>query len=69
MYTAQRHADMSSCSFHSIKCKDTRGVKMFPTRTSRDVGMVNDVSDTTGSSMKKQTGQKSPGTRRCFVTV
>ena len=31
---------------------------MFPTKTSRDVGMVDGVSDATGSSMKKQSGQK-----------
>ena len=33
-----------------------RGVKMFPTKTSRDVGMVDCVSDATGSSMEKLTG-------------
>ena len=42
---------------------------MFPTITSRDVGIVDGVSDVTGSSMEKQTGQKSPGTRRRSVTV
>ena len=36
---------------------------MFPTKTSRDVGMVDGVSDATGSSMEKPTGGKSPGTR------
>ena len=41
-----------------------RGVKMFPTKTGRDVGMVDDVSDATGSCMEKLTGGKSPGTRR-----
>ena len=46
-----------------------RGVKMFSTKTSRDVGMVDDVSDATGSSMKKQAGLKSPGKRRCSVAV
>ena len=69
MYIAQRHAHMSSCSLHCIKSKETRGVKMFPTKTSRDVGMVDGVSDATGRSMKKQTGRKSPGTRRCSMTV
>ena len=39
---------------------------MFPTKTSRDVGMVDDVSDATGSCMEKPTGGKSPGTRRCI---
>ena len=68
MYIAQRHVNMS-CSLRSIKSKETRGVKMFPTKTSRDVGMVDGASDSTGSSMKKQTGGKSPGTRRCSVTV
>ena len=34
---------------------------MFPTKTSRDVGMVDRVSDATGSSMEKPTGGKSPG--------
>ena len=34
---------------------------MFPTETSRDVGMVDYVSDATGSSMEKPTGGKSPG--------
>ena len=52
-----------------LKRKETRGVKVFPTKTSRDVGMMDGVSDATGSSMKKQTGRKSPGTRRCSVTV
>ena len=63
MYTA--HVDMS-CSLHSIESKETRGVKMFPTKTSRDVGMVDCVSDTTGIGMEKPTGEKSPGTRRCI---
>ena len=36
---------------------------MFPTKTSRDVGMVDGVSDATGSSMGKPTSGKSPGTR------
>ena len=49
-------------------CYKFRGVKMFATKTSRDVGMVDGVSDATGSSMKKQTDQKSLGTR-CSVTV
>ena len=31
---------------------------MFPTKTSRDVGMVDGVSDATGSSMEKPTGGK-----------
>ena len=55
-----------SCSLHSIKSKETRGVKMFPTKTSRDVGMVDCVSDATGSCMEKPAGGKSPGTRRCI---
>ena len=58
MYIAQRHVHMSSCSLHSIKSKETRGVKMFPTKTSRDVGMVDGVSDATGSCMEKATGGK-----------
>ena len=36
---------------------------MFPTKTSRDVGMVDGASDATGSSMEKPTGGKSPETR------
>ena len=40
-----------------------RGVKMFPTKISRDVGMVGGVSDATGSCMEKPTGGKCPGTR------
>ena len=39
---------------------------MLPTETSRDVGMVDSVSDATGSRMEKQTGRKGPGTRRCI---
>ena len=39
---------------------------MFPTKTSRDVGMVDGVSDATSSSMEKPTGRKRPGTRRCI---
>ena len=31
---------------------------MFPSKTSRDVGMVDDVSDATGSCMEKPTGEK-----------
>ena len=31
---------------------------MFPIKTSRDVGMVDDVSDATGSSMEKQLVEK-----------
>ena len=42
---------------------------MFPTKASKDVGMVHGVSDATGSRMNKQTGRKCPGTRRCTVTV
>ena len=30
MYMAQRHVHTSSCSLHSIKSKETTGVKMFP---------------------------------------
>ena len=41
MYMVHVHM---SCSLHYIKSKETRGVKMFPTETSRDVGMVT-VSD------------------------
>ena len=36
----------------------TRGVKTFPTKTSGDIGMVNCVSDATGSWMEKQNGGK-----------
>ena len=68
MYIAQRHVHVS-CSLHLIKSKETRGVKMFPTKTSRDVGMVDGVSDSTGSRRKRQTGQKSPGTRRCIIQI
>ena len=39
---------------------------MFPTKTSRDEGMVNGVSDVTGNNIEKPTGGKSPGTRRCI---
>ena len=42
------------------KSKET-GVKMFPTKTSRDVGMVDGVSDATGSSMKKYFELKTRG--------
>ena len=35
---------LSECSLHSIKSKETREVKMFSTKTSRDVGMVPSVS-------------------------
>ena len=45
----------------------TREVKMLPTKTSRDVGMVDSVSNATGSSMEKPTGGKGPGTRRCIL--
>ena len=64
MYMACVHM---SCSLHSIKSKETRGVKMFPTKTGRDVGMVDGVSDATGSCMERPTGAKSPGTRRCIL--
>ena len=61
----------NSIIMHNNHCilwtNSTRGVKMFPTKTSRDVGMVNGVSDATGSSMEKPTGRKSPGTRRCIL--
>ena len=40
---------------------------MFPTKTSRDVGMVDDVPDATGSSVEKTIGGKSLGTRRCIL--
>ena len=36
----------------------TRGVKTFPTKTSGDIGMVNCVSDATGSWIEKQNGGK-----------
>ena len=35
---------MPQCSLHSRKSKETRGVKTFPTKTRRDVGMVPHVS-------------------------
>ena len=38
---------------HSIKNKETRGGKSFPAKASRDVGMVDSVSDATSSSMEK----------------
>ena len=40
---------------------------MFPTKTSRDVGMVGCVSEATGSCMERTTGGKSPGTRRYIL--
>ena len=43
-----------------------RGVKMFSTKTSRDVGMVDSVSDATGSRMERPTVGKSPGTKWCI---
>ena len=48
MYMACAH--MLSCSLCSTKRTETRGVKMFPTKTSRDVRMVDGVSDATGRS-------------------
>ena len=62
-YMARVHM---SCSLCSVKSTETRGVKMFPTKTSSDVGMVDCVSEATGSCMEKPTGGKSPGTRRCI---
>ena len=35
---------LSECSLHSIKSRETREVKTFSTKTSRDVGMVPSVS-------------------------
>ena len=55
-YTARVH--MTSCSLHSVKSTETRGVKLFPTKTSSDAGMVDCVSDATGSCMEKTTGKK-----------
>jgi len=51
---------------HCVHAKKlmNQGTKMFPSKTSRDVGMVDGVSDATGSCMEKPTGRKSPGTRR-----
>ena len=46
------------CSGNSVTYNN-----MFPTKTSRYVGMVDGVSDATGSSMEKPTGGKTPGTR------
>ena len=40
---------------------------MFPSKTSRDVGMVDGASDATGSCMEKPTGGQSPGTRRSIM--
>jgi len=37
---------------------------VFPSKTNRDVGMVDSVSDATGSCMEKPTGGKTPGIRR-----
>ena len=63
MYMVRVHM---SCSLHSLKSKETRGVKMFPTKTSRDVGMVGCVSEAMGSCMEKPTGGKSlRGTSVC----
>ena len=39
---------------------------MIPTETSRDVGMMDGVSDATGSCMEKPTDGKRPGTRKCI---
>ena len=50
-----------------VSFKEQRGGKMFPTKTSRDVGIVDSVSDATGSSMEKPTGGKCPGTRRSIL--
>ena len=36
-----------------------KGIKMFPSKTSRDVGLVDGVSDATGSCMENTTGGKS----------
>ena len=47
-----------SCSLHSIKSKETRGVKMFPTKTSTDVAMVDSVSVATAGCMEKQLAEK-----------
>ena len=58
-----------SCSLQSIKSTETRGVKTFPTKTSRDVGMVHCISETTGSCMEKLTGTKRPRTRRCICNI
>ena len=46
-----------------------QGYKNFPSKTSRDVGMVDSVSDATGSCMEKPTGGKSPDTRRSTQSV
>ena len=48
---------------HAYTHKFIRGVKMFSTKTSRDVGMVDSVSDAIISSMERPTSGKSPGTR------
>ena len=60
MYMAHVHM---TCGLHSVKSTGTRGVKMFPTKTSSNVEMVGCVSEATGSCMEKPTGGKSPGTR------
>ena len=54
--TFMARVHMSSCSLHSIRSKETKGVKMFPTKTSRVVGMVVCVCKATGSCMVKPTG-------------
>ena len=36
----EKNSIFMMCSWHSIKRTETRGVKMFFTKTSRDVGMV-----------------------------
>ena len=56
----------SSCSLRSVKSKERRGVKMFPTKTSWDVRKVDGVCNVTGSCMEKPTGGKSLGTRTCI---
>ena len=42
-FSARLH--VPQCSLHSRKSKETRGVKMFSTKTRRDVGMVLCVSE------------------------
>ena len=60
LYMARVHM---SCSLHYIKSRETKGVIMFSTETSRDVGMVDCV---WCHCTESPTGGKSPGTRMCI---
>ena len=55
---------LPECSLHFTKRKETREVKTFSTKTSRDVGMVPSVSKEHVCLHEKSTGGKTSGTRR-----